>query len=189
MRPTLIATRGISGCGKSHWARQEAERLRAGGLDVAVSERDAWRDAVGVNRYGDVAGEARVTVRQDAQILEALRAGAVVIETSTNLRAEHLARLRRLAELAGAGFELVDFSGVPFEVCVERNRRRPQRVPGRCMGAQVPPDGLLRQHQQLQKGLAAEAGQRGAQARAGRGRRLSGWRRFSSICSRISAGS
>lgn len=174
MRPTLIATRGVSGCGKSTWARQEAERLRALGRLVVVSERDAWRDVVGVNEHGDVSGEARVTVRQDAQILGGLMAGAVVIETSTNLRAEYLARLRRLAELAGAGLELVDFSHVPLEVCVERNRRRPQRVPGRCVGAHVPEDAILSQHRQLQEALAAEAGQRGSQGREGYARAFFG---------------
>ncbi len=174
MKPTLTATRGISGCGKSHWARQEAARRCAAGRPTAVVERDALRDMVGVNRYGDTEGERRVTAGQRALVLGWLRAGMDVIVADTNIAPASLSHLRRLAGRGGARFEVEDFAHVPFEVCVSRNERRPERVPGQCSGAQIPPEGMERQRRRLAEVLAVEARQRAAQGRLG-------WRRPSSV--------
>jgi predicted kinase len=151
---TLIATRGVSGCGKSHWARQEAARQNAAGRPTVVVERDVLRDVIGVDRHGDEVSERAVTALHRLVVRSWLADGVDVICADTNLTAEVLDRLRGLAASAGAGFRLVDFSHVPLATCVERNARRPERAPGRCTGAQVPLEALARQHRQLQEALA-----------------------------------
>ncbi len=152
----LTVTRGISACGKSTWAREEATRRRVSGRRVAVVERDALRDMVGVDYYGDTEGELDVTNGQQVLILGWLVSGVDVIAADTNLRIESVAFLEGIAREAGAEFDVVSFSFVPLEVCIARDATRPPRIPGRCANAQIGAEAVREQYRQLQVDLTVE---------------------------------
>lgn len=144
--PTLFATRGLPGCGKSTWAVQFAAAERDAGNITSVLSRDDWRDQLGVNYHGDAEGERRVQQAHVATIRELLESGYAVVTDDTNLRLEHLEVYAVLAIQTGAAFTVVDFINTPVELCVERNAQRPARQPGACAGAAVPEDAIRSLH-------------------------------------------
>jgi predicted kinase len=72
--------------------------------------------------------EKCVLVVRDFIIGVALTAGKHVIVDDTNLAPKHQDRLRQLAKEYGAAFEIVDFTDVTVEECIERDRKRPNYV-------------------------------------------------------------
>lgn len=117
--PTLTLTRGLPGSGKTTWARQQ----RA----VRVN-RDDLRLMLHGGRMGAGWAEMQVTIAQRAQVDALLRAGVDVICDDTNLRAQTVRELAELGAAAGAQVKLEDFTGVPVDVCVERDATRPNPV-------------------------------------------------------------
>lgn len=117
--PTLTLTRGLPGSGKTTWARQQ----RA----VRVN-RDDLRLMLHGGRMGAGWAEMQVTIAQRAQVDALLRAGVDVICDDTNLRAQTVRELAELGAAAGAQVKLEDFTGVPVDVCVERDAARPNPV-------------------------------------------------------------
>jgi predicted kinase len=97
----LLALRGISGSGKSTYARE----LKAQGW-VVVS-RDDIRETM-FRDYQSV-DEDVVTVVQDAAIRAALKAGRRVVVDDTNIRVKYLKRFVKIAQDAGALFEVKQF--------------------------------------------------------------------------------
>jgi AAA domain len=65
---------------------------------------------------------------RDAIITESLKAGKHVICDDTNFVDKHQDRLRQLASESGASFEIKDFSDVPLEECLARDKKRPNYV-------------------------------------------------------------
>ena len=65
---------------------------------------------------------------RDYIVTNALNAGKHVIVDDTNLKPAHETRLREIAKANGADFEVIDFTGVGVEECVERDRKRPNYV-------------------------------------------------------------
>jgi predicted kinase len=61
-----------------------------------------------------------------------LRCGKHVIVDDTNLAPKHEARLRELAEKHGADFQIIDFTHVSVDECIERDRGR-----SNCVGEKV----------------------------------------------------
>jgi predicted kinase len=117
--PTLILTRGLPGSGKTTWAkRQRAVRVN----------RDELRLMLHGGRLGQGWAENQVTIAQKAQVDALLRAGVDVICDDTNLRSQTLRELAELGAAAGALVKLEDFTGVPVDVCVERDAGRPDPV-------------------------------------------------------------
>lgn len=116
----LVILRGVSGSGKSTWAR-----LAAGEGYVIVS-RDLIRPSVsGVpgKQVLDSEGEKKVTTLQDAQIRAALKAGLGVIVDDTNLNLKFAERFAKLAVEENVLYRTVDFV-VPLDVLLAR--RDPQ---------------------------------------------------------------
>jgi predicted kinase len=118
---TLVITRGLPGSGKTTWARawvaeQPARRARV--------NRDDLRDMLFGGWTGDRAQEDAVTAAQHAAVAGLLRLGRNVVCDDTNLRDEYVDRFRYLAARRGAGFKVVDLTGVPVEVCIERDAAR-----------------------------------------------------------------
>jgi predicted kinase len=117
--PTLTLTRGLPGSGKTTWAKQQR------GVRV---NRDELRLMLHGGRLGQGWAEVQVTIAQRAQVDALLRAGVDVICDDTNLRNQTIRELAEIGSSAGALVKLEDFTGVPVDVCVERDAARPNPV-------------------------------------------------------------
>ncbi len=121
---TLYMTLGISGSGKSTWAKQAMAEHPPGSF-VRVN-KDSLRLMAHDGRFAGRQTEAQIVAMRDAIVKEMLRSGVDVIVDDTNLAVVHESRLRELAADLGARFEVVDFSAEPTEVCIARDRQRPK---------------------------------------------------------------
>ncbi len=117
----LIMTRGLPGSGKSTWAKTqkgfvviEKDQIRA------EFEQTGWK--------WSRENEKDILARQAQMISQALRAGQDVIAADTNF-GKHEARLKSIADQAGAEFAVRDFTEVDVRLCVERNANRENPVP------------------------------------------------------------
>lgn len=136
----LYMTLGVSGSGKSTWAKNEMSRHPAGAI-VRVN-KDTLREMAHDGRFAGRQTEAQILAIRDAVVLEMLRRGVDVIVDDTNIAVVHETRLREIAAEAGARFELVDFSSVPVETCLARDKLR-------VGSAQVGPEVIRKQAQDL----------------------------------------
>lgn len=122
----LIITIGISGSGKSYWAR---EFISKNPEFVEVN-----RDNIRIALYGNTekmwqGDENLVTKIQYQQIEEAFKSGKSVISSDTNLNPRAVENLRKVAEKYNAEVEINDsFLEVPIETCIERDANRYPRV-------------------------------------------------------------
>lgn len=121
--PTLTITRGLPASGKTTWAR---ERLRTTALRSARVNRDDLRRVLHGGLSGASWAERQVTLAQHASVAALLRAGVDVICDDTNLRKSVVRDLAALARASGAAFVVEDFTDIPLEVCIERDRVRPE---------------------------------------------------------------
>lgn len=119
--PTLTITRGIPGSGKTTNARAW---VAAEPTKRARINRDDFRSMLFGGWTGEHAHEEAVTAAQHAGVNALLRRGLDVVVDDTNLRAQHARAFRTLADTAGAGFDVWDLTGVPLDVCLERNMLR-----------------------------------------------------------------
>lgn len=120
-KPTLIVTRGLPGSGKS----VAAIAWVGGDPDWRVRiNRDDLRDMGHGSRLGTGAQEAIVSGLQESGARTALRHGTSVIVDDTNLPNAVVNKWARIAEEAGADFEVWDFRNVPVEVCIARDAAR-----------------------------------------------------------------
>jgi len=122
----LLATRGLPGSGKSTFARRWVAEDPTGRYRVNRDDlRAMGHDSTHVKASKDSPGTERIIVAaRDAMVVSLLRRGIDVIVDETCLPEKVLRDLRRLADRAGAGFEVVDFRHVPVEVCVARDSQR-----------------------------------------------------------------
>lgn len=123
--PTLYATRGLPGSGKTHWA---ASWVAEDPAHRARIERDDLRAMLDDGRYIKGVTEHRVITVRDAAILALLRKGIDVVCSDTNLPQRTVRDLAKLAKRAGAEFETVDFTHVPADTCLERDVLRDDPV-------------------------------------------------------------
>jgi len=121
--PTLIITRGLPASGKTTWARAR----QASDPTVVLVSRDELRATLHGGRYSP-ANEEQVVAVRDAVVRDSLRRGRDVIVHDTNLNPVHVRSLEALARSGDAGFAVEDFTGVPLEVCVERDDARAEPV-------------------------------------------------------------
>jgi predicted kinase len=155
--PTLYVTVGLPGSGKSSEAcRYITHHVQPehGARRVARVNRDALRDQIHPGAYAGQVTEKAVTVAQHTQINALLSEGYDVYCDDTNLRAKHLRALRDLAAVAGAGFEILDFTDVPLEECIRRDALRPTVADngGRRDGARVGEDVIREMHSRFLSG-------------------------------------
>jgi predicted kinase len=114
----LIITRGLPGSGKTTWARAQRWGVRV--------NRDDLRRMMHGGHTGEGWAEKQVTLAHRAQIEALLRAGTTVICDDTNLMRRSVKELAELAVGLGARVTVEDFTGVPVEVCIERDAKRPE---------------------------------------------------------------
>lgn len=125
----LVITRGLPASGKTTWARAWVAGVP--GRRARVNRDDLRAQLFGGERKTRLshADEESVTAAQQAAVRALLGRGLDVVVDDTNLRLKFARVWADLAAAAGAGFEVVDdFLAVPVDVCVERDRQRPDGV-------------------------------------------------------------
>lgn len=115
---------GLPASGKSTWAK--AKIAEHPGTCKRVSKDDLRAMLDGGKWSRD--NEKFILKVRDIVIAEALAAGKHVIVDDTNLAPKHRAALAELAKKHGAALEVVDFTQVSPEECIERDRKRPNYV-------------------------------------------------------------
>lgn len=139
----LTILRGISGSGKSTWARQQnaivtsRDSIRHGMLDFTYDEWYGWP----VDRRNDMEGV--VTELQNASIAALLKAGKDVIVDNTNIQWKFVKQIAKIGYRYGADVEIKVFD-VPLSVAQ-------MRVAGRAAqgGMMVPFDVIEKQYNGL----------------------------------------
>ena len=112
----LTITRGLPGSGKTTWAKTQPR--------TASVNRDELRRMLHGGWTGEDWAERQVTKAQRATIEALLKAGVDVISDDTNLAAKVVRDLAKLAAAVGADAEVVDFTHVPVETCIQRDAER-----------------------------------------------------------------
>ena len=151
MAGKLIITRGLPGSGKSTWA--DIYATRSENYDTTrIVTLDDIRKALDL-RYENGDEPIAQSVR-DFLIRSFLEKGYTVISADTNLNESVVNRLYNIASRVTAYLELdtpipvieQDFTDVPLETCLERNRRR--WAMGDC---KVPDDAIVSMHERYIK--------------------------------------
>lgn len=113
----LTMTIGLPASGKSHWAVQQGA--------IVVNKDDIRARLERVGWIWTRENERQVELERDLDILNGLLVEREnVISSDTNFAPKHEARLRELAIMAEASFEIKDFRDVPIWTCMKRNDQR-----------------------------------------------------------------
>ena len=124
MSVKLIMLKGLPASGKTTWARQKLAESPGSYKRVNKDDLRAMIDGGKWSRDN----EKFVLGVRDYIVTAALNAGTHAIVDDTNLAPKHQAALKDLAKKHGAALEVVDFTNVPLEECIERDRKRPNYV-------------------------------------------------------------
>lgn len=131
--PTLFITRGLPASGKTRWALAMVE-ASPGGM-VRVNRDELRRGMLRADYHQPCsAEEAAVTIAQKAMVEALLLKSRSVIVDDTNLRARYVRDWLELARKTCAGAIVVDFAGVPLDVCIARDIKRDGKA---YVGAEV----------------------------------------------------
>lgn len=117
-------TKGLPASGKTTWAK--AKLAEHPGTCKRVNKDDLRALLDGGKWSRD--NEKFVLCVRDYIVAAALDAGKHVIVDDTNLALKHQEALAVLAKKHGAAFEVVDFTHVSMDECIERDRKRPNYV-------------------------------------------------------------
>jgi len=113
--PKLIMCRGIPGSGKSYWAAAQK--------DAVVVTRSDIRKEMGLPCEHGKSKEFLVENEAEWRIIKGLKEGKTVISADMNLSSKSERRLRHLAKILKADFEIKEFD-TPLEICFERDSKR-----------------------------------------------------------------
>jgi len=119
----IIFLRGLPGSGKSTWAKQ----YQAEHPETVRTNKDELRAMLHDSKYSKGRENFVLAVR-DFTIDKALEDGHDVICDDTNFHEKHFARMKEIAARHMATIEIKDFTDVPLEECIERDRKRPNYV-------------------------------------------------------------
>jgi predicted kinase len=145
----LVITRGISGSGKSTWARQwvlidpqHRAEVNRDHIRLMMHGGHITKPTDGLVPVLDQDTEAMVTVASQTTVRELLKRGTNVVVSDTNLPQRTARDWAKLAQFAKADFRVMDFSNVPLEICLDRNARRTGE-------GHVPPGVIERQYERF----------------------------------------
>jgi predicted kinase len=125
MSVQLIFLKGLPASGKSTHAKALLKKFGKGNAHrVNSDDLRAMMD----NGEWSPENEKFVNGVRDHVVKEALAHGRHAIVDNCNLAPKHETNLRRIAEAADAEFVIVDFTEVPLETCLERDRNRTASV-------------------------------------------------------------
>ncbi len=119
----LIMMMGIQGSGKSFWAK---EFVKKNPYSVRLNN-DEFRLTF-FNRAWDEKDTKLVDAAREKLIVEFLESGATVIVDNMNLSPKYETRYRQLAEKYKIAFKIQDFTGVPLQICIDRDKLRERPV-------------------------------------------------------------
>jgi predicted kinase len=127
----LIILRGLPASGKSTVAKGMVYDNPEGIVRINRDDlRKMLHDGTYIQGSKNNPGTERTVIEMEhAMVRRGLRAGLTVIDDNTNLPNRSVKALVEIAEPLGAEWQIVDFTDVPVETCVERNLRRAERVP------------------------------------------------------------
>lgn len=137
----LIITRGLPASGKSTWARAWVAEDRENRVRV---NRDDLRKMLDDGEFVKGVTEKRVLAARDAMIRQFLGYGYEVVVDDTNLPMRVARDLKKLADKAGAEFEIMEFTDVDVNLCIHRDAMRDEKT----VGGNV----ILDMHQRYLKG-------------------------------------
>lgn len=142
---TLYITRGVSGSGKSTWARSRKGAVVVSRDDIRAATFGSDGPAY-YNVHKDVLRkrEDYITKVEHAAIKNALAAGLDVVSDNTHIQTKYLKPIIRLAQAIGAKVEVKEFD-VPLETVLNRVEDRAARG-----GRMVPADVIRKQHKDFQ---------------------------------------
>jgi predicted kinase len=123
MSKRVILLKGLPASGKSTWAKKLIDDHP--GKYKRIS-KDHLRSMLDNNKWSKSNEKFILTVR-DTLILLALEQGYHVLVDDTNLHPKHESAIRELVK-GKAIVEIKDFTDVPLEVCIERDRHRQDYV-------------------------------------------------------------
>ena len=130
MTQKIIYTKGLPASSKSTWAKQQVDASHGKIKRVNKDDLRALLDNYDFSKKFSKTNEAFVLKIRDTIIMEALMEGLSVVVDDTNFGDKHPLRFHQLALEYTAKtkkpceVELKDFSDVPPEVCIERDRLR-----------------------------------------------------------------
>lgn len=140
----LTILRGVSGSGKSTWAKQQnAVVVSRDDLRLALFGSDG-PDYYEVSRDVLRSREDYISVVEQAAIKAALRAGRDVVSDNTHTMMKYVNRVAKVGWAEGAEVELRVFD-VPLDTALARVSQR-----AATMGRAVPAEAIKRQHDQFQ---------------------------------------
>lgn len=121
---TLVIMRGVPGCGKSTWIREQGYEKYAVSSDaIRILYHHPYMDAEGNECVYD--GSAKRVWATVYDILEAkMKNGEFTIMDSTNTSAKEINKLRELAKKYRYRMFCVDFSKLPVIEAIKRNESR-----------------------------------------------------------------
>lgn len=116
----LIMTKGLPGSGKTWWAKSILDKQPNAYKIICKDDLRAMLDDSEWSRDS----EKFILKARDALIELALSQGKHVIVADTNLAEKHEKRLRELAKLHNATFQIQSFLDVPIETCIKQDLKR-----------------------------------------------------------------
>ena len=123
MSKHVIILKGLPASGKSTWAREQVEQYPG---RYKIISKDSLRAMLDCGKWSK-GNEQFILKTRNMLILLALEEGYHVLVDDTNLHPKHLEAIRELVK-GKAEVEVKDFTDVPLETCIERDRHRPNYV-------------------------------------------------------------
>lgn len=123
MSKRVIILKGLPASGKSTWAKEQVDKHPGRYKRLSKDDLRAMLD----NGKWSRANEKFVLEVRNTLILLALQEGYHVLVDDTNLHPKHEQAIRDLVK-GQAEVEIKDFTDVPVETCIERDRSRPNYV-------------------------------------------------------------
>ena len=118
----LIATRGLPGCGKSSWAKEEVLNHHTG-TAVRIN-KDLIRTMLHFDKWSPE--NETLTSHSHSLIIGMMMVKEIplIICDDTNLSPKVMESLKLLAGANLYQFEIKDFTDVPLDVCIDRDAKR-----------------------------------------------------------------
>lgn len=123
MSKKCIILKGLPASGKSTWAKELVAQYPG---HYKIINKDSLRAMLDGGKWSK-GNEQFILKARDMLILLALEEGYHVIVDDTNLHSKHEQTIKELVK-GKALVEIQDFTDVPLETCLERDRNRPNYV-------------------------------------------------------------
>lgn len=119
----LTMCKGVQGSGKSFWAKDYVKKNK----NTVRVNNDQLRLMM-FDRVFDENDTKYIDSARELLIESFLEKGMSVIVDNMNLSSKYELRYRQMAEKYKIIFEIKDFTGVPLQICIDRDKRRENPV-------------------------------------------------------------